>query len=194
MSHRTQEPREVLLRKEGGMDVWLPPLALIGCVVVVGPIFVVVLQELPQHWMNDYTLELGVVITLVSGLVLLGAYWGARALVARSTRLLRIDEESVEVYDRKGKKKFAGVSGDQVDVEPYNFVIRAQSGTFVLPVLWVTLRGVGRLEISVDAPGLRWEEGTEECEEEAEYLADPDDWHRLVAEFGLQNRLLQNVE
>lgn len=192
MNSGREENLEVLLRKEGGRDVWLPPLALVGCVVVVGPLLAYLLQETPSDWIHEHTLEMGVMITAVSGMVLMAAFWGAQSLVARSARLLRIDDQEVEVLDRKGKKRYGAVSRESVDVEPLNFIIRAQSGTFITPVLWVTLRGVGRVEISVDESGRHWQMDVRECEEEAEYLVDVDDWHRLVEAFGLEQRLLQS--
>lgn len=183
------EITEVEIRREGGMDVWLSPLALMGSIVIVGPVLVVVLQRVPAEVIHEHQLELGVLLTVCVGLVLLMSFGAAKAIVNRGRRLLRIGRKSVDLFDHKGKRHYAGSAREEVRVEPKNYVINAQSGTFVSPVLWVTFPGQGRLELSVDERGLRWTMDTDECDEEAEYLIRRDEWRRLVDAFDLGSRL-----
>lgn len=162
------------------MDLWLPPLALIGCIVVVGPLLAFALQNAPDHWVQDHTVALGVVLTLLTGVVLVMAFALARKVVLWRRRLLRIDADRIAVCSSSGKKEYAAAKRDEVDVERRKYVIRAQQGTFVTPVLMVRIPDYELLTMTVGDTDLQWSSEVDEVEEEANYALSTKHWQRLV--------------
>ena len=185
-------PREVVLEKAGGMDVWLMPLALVACVVVVGPFLAYAFENMPREWVHERRALIAGVLTVVSGVVLVAAYALARWVVRLGHRRVRLDGDAIGVYRRTGDKCYAQAPRDDVDVEPRNYIIRARSGTYVTPVIWIEVPGHRRLTISVESPDLRWDDDVDECEWEAVFVVAPEGWHRLVEQLGLTDRLVED--
>lgn len=175
----------IRLQKEGRLDLWFPPMALIGCVIVVGPVLALTLQNLPRELLEGQQLLIGTGLTVSSAIVLLVSFALARRVVSWSDKCLRVDAEEVGIYGPKAVKAHAQSRREEVTVQRRNYVIRAQSGTYVSPVIHVALPGHAVLTMTVDDSGIQWDQEVQECEEEATYTVSEDDWKRLVIAFGL---------
>lgn len=182
------EARSWDLNRQGGLDIWLPPLAMIGCVVVTGPALAVALMDMPEEWVHDNQLLLGLV--LVGGVlaVLLLAFWGAMRLIRWLERRLWSDGERVAVTGRSPRRVFEEVDWEEVGVEQRNYIIRSPRGYLSSPVLWFDFPNYGRMTVGVESTNRHWPmEGTPECEEEAYYHLQPREWEALLKLLGLED-------
>lgn len=171
---------DVLLERVGGVDVWLMPLSLIGCVVILGPLMALGFDRMPGYWMHERTVEVATVLTAASGVVLVAAYYGARTLVRMRHRLLRVEDDLLSLYNRKGTSQFIEAPRHEVAIQRCNWVVEGPSGTEVTPVLRMRAPGTEWLSMTVVDPTFRWDEEVGECEEDAEFVLSTDGWDRLL--------------
>ena len=184
---------EVLFEKKGGADVWLMPLALIGCVVVLGPLMAYGFQRIPDNWLHDHTVWLTVAITAATAVVLILSYFGAQALVRWGHCVLKLDGDTVAVCNHNGSNVYSRVGVDEAKIEARNWIVNAQSGRFIEPVIWIELPELKRLSVTVDSDEFQWDESAVgDCELEADYMVTGEQWPRLVRRLGLDDKMIRS--
>lgn len=131
---------------------------------------------------------LGTGLMAMAGVVLVAAFAAARTVVALGAKTLRIDDRHLGVYGPRAQKLHAESSLKEADIKRFNYVIRAQAGTFVSPVVSIGVPGYDTLTMTVDDPEVQWScRDVEESEEEAMYTLSSADWKDLVDALDIEN-------